>query len=174
MMDEGAASLRDRDMIARRRGGPFVHRASTFSLSTSRTRVLHSSSSSLLLADLAYVARAPERVPVTERSRMPMSRPLTRSRIEKPTGERILPPRQNWGSLRCDLSCNRGIFQREAKRSQIESLEIESAIRRFRCHRSSRDRSSILRLDRPKESPAVGLRAFVRSLTRSLEISLDF
>jgi len=41
MMDEGAVSLRDRDMIARRRGGPFVHRysVSVFSLSASRTCV---------------------------------------------------------------------------------------------------------------------------------------
>lgn len=44
MMDEGAASLRDRDMIARRRGGPFVHRCSLrvrlFSFCLSRERVL--------------------------------------------------------------------------------------------------------------------------------------
>ena len=49
MMDEGAASLCDRDMIARRRGGPFVHRysVSVFSLSISRT------CSSLLLLPLS-------------------------------------------------------------------------------------------------------------------------
>lgn len=42
MMDEGAASLRDRDMIARRRGGPFVHcvRLFSFCLSDVRLRFL--------------------------------------------------------------------------------------------------------------------------------------
>lgn len=52
MMDEGAASLRDRDMIARRRGGPFVHRVRLFSFCLSNVRVspaAFSSSSSGLL-----------------------------------------------------------------------------------------------------------------------------
>lgn len=53
-MDEGAASLRDRDMIARRRGGPFVHRytVSVFSLSASRTCV--SSPSARFLIHSSY------------------------------------------------------------------------------------------------------------------------
>jgi len=159
MMDEGAASLRDRDMIARRRGGPFVHRSSTFSLSTSRTRV-HSSASSLLLAALAYVAHR-ACTPVTGPSDL-ACRCLAYLRVVESTNlrrnvSRTNPPPATPRSRKiggCDLSCSRGIFKRypQAMRSEIESLEIESAIRRFRCHRSSRDQSSILRLDRPKRS----------------------
>lgn len=80
MMDEGAASLRDRDMIARRRGGPFVHRysVSVFSLSASQTCVSSPSARFLVPPPpsfpsyvLIYVAHTPGTHPChrTERSR---------------------------------------------------------------------------------------------------------
>jgi len=67
MMDEGAASLRDRDMIACRRGGPFVHRTAScpsflFLLLERVSRLLP-----VFVLPVAYVARTPtvERTPVT-------------------------------------------------------------------------------------------------------------
>lgn len=76
-MDEGAASLRDRDMIARRRGGPFVHRVSIFSLSASQTCVCSSSLSLLVAVPLIFlVARAPERTPVTGPSDLVIDSPV--------------------------------------------------------------------------------------------------
>lgn len=86
MMDEGAASLRDRDMIAHRQGGPFVHqvlRVRLFSFCLSNACLV------FFVIPVAYVARTPERgwthschwtersrrrEKIHVRSRMPISR----------------------------------------------------------------------------------------------------
>lgn len=168
MMDEGAASLRDRDMIARRRGGPFVHRCSRPSflfLPLENARLLLSPASSRPAARRRAVARVRRvhqatwpNAPLSPsdllvlfcnrrtrqklariRPRMPMSRLLTRCLVTF----RGLRSRKNIAAYATDSATTvRRSRNRRGHFSQ-PAREVDLASPRFRCLRTFHSETSV-------------------------------